>query len=66
MMGIILKLKLLCRNIRHALFQKATKSEVACIVHFHLHNPIMVRLTLMTSHPTYLTATSSCCSEHVI
>ena len=32
----------LCRNIRHALFQKATKSEVACIVHFHLHNPIMV------------------------
>lgn len=33
-----------CRNIRHAMFQPATKSEVACIVHFHLHNPIMVSL----------------------
>jgi len=31
-----------CRNIRHAMFQPATKSEVACLVHFHLHNPIMV------------------------
>ena len=24
------------------MFQPATKAEVACIVHFHLHNPIMV------------------------
>ena len=24
------------------MFQPATKQEVACIVHFHLHNPIMV------------------------
>ncbi|CAL5222238.1 g4572 [Coccomyxa viridis] len=36
------QLDIMYRNIRHALFQKATKSEVACIVHFHLHNPIMV------------------------
>ncbi|CAK0786832.1 hypothetical protein CVIRNUC_010046 [Coccomyxa viridis] len=36
------QLDIMYRNIRHAMFQPATKAEVACIVHFHLHNPIMV------------------------
>ena len=30
------------------MFQPATKAEVACIVHFHLLNPIMVSAPTLT------------------
>jgi nucleosome binding factor SPN SPT16 subunit len=41
------------RNVRHAFFQPA-ENEMITLVHFRLHNPIMVRLPAIgLQHPEF-------------